>query len=149
LRWAPDTDTLTADTLDGQRVVVLARRCFPLTDPERFIALVDARGRELCCLDSASVLPAESRQALERSLAASELLPRVERIEAVLEAATQSTWQVVTDRGARDFIVEQEDHIRRLADGRHLITDSHGMRYLIPVPEELDAKSRRILSAFS
>jgi hypothetical protein len=128
---------------------VVARRCFPLTDPERFIGLVDARGRELCCLDSNSVLSLDSRHALERALLASELLPRVERIEAALEAATQSTWRVVTDRGAREFIVEQEDHIRRLADGRHLVTDSHGMRYLIPKPEELDAKSRRILSAFS
>jgi len=149
LEWSPDSDTLTAELLDGQRVAVLARRCFPLTEPERFIGLVDPRGRELCCLESASALPATSRQALERSLAASELLPRVERIEAVLEAATQSTWSVVTDRGARDFVVEQEDHIRRLADGRHLITDSHGMRYLIPKPEALDAKSRKILSAFS
>ena len=149
LQWSPDTDTLSADLSDGQRLVVAARRCFPLTDPARFIALVDPRGRELCCLDSASLLPADSRQALEQSLAANELLPRVEHIEAVLEAATQSTWSVVTDRGARDFIVEQEDHIRRLGDGRHLITDSHGMRYLIPKPDELDAKSRRILSAFS
>jgi hypothetical protein len=45
--------------------------------------------------------------------------------------------------------VEQEDHIRRLADGRHLITDSFGMRYLVPRIEELDAKSRRLLAAFS
>jgi ATP-binding cassette subfamily B protein len=149
LHWASDTDTLSAETTDGQRVTVLARRCFPLTDPERFIGLVDPRGRELCCLEVPTALPAESRQALQSALAATELLPRVERIEAVLEAATQSNWRVVTDRGARNFVVEQEDHIRRLTDGRHLITDSHGMRYLIPRPEELDAKSRRLLSAFS
>jgi ABC-type multidrug transport system ATPase subunit len=149
LRWAPDTDTLSVDMLDGERLVVLARRCFPLSDPDRFICLVGPRGRELCCIESPSALGIESRQALESALAASELLPRVERIETVLEAATQSTWTVVTDRGARAFIVEQEDHIRRLADGRHLITDSHGMRYLIPKPEELDAKSRKLLSAFS
>ena len=149
LSWAHDTGALTAEMHDGQSIVVLARRCFPLTEPERYIGLVDPRGRELCCLESAAVLPLESRQALERALAASELLPRVQRIEAVVEAATRSTWRVVTDRGERGFVVEQEDHIRRLADGRHLITDSHGMRYLIPKPEELDAKSRRLLSAFS
>jgi len=148
LHWAADTDTLTASTLDGGAVAVVARRCFPLTEPERFICLVDPRGHELCCVEDSSALPAASQQALLSALAASELLPRVERIEAILAAATQSTWQVVTDRGARDFIVEQEDHIRRLADGRHLITDSHGMRYMIPRPEALDAKSRKLLSAF-
>jgi hypothetical protein len=65
------------------------------------------------------------------------------------EEATQSTWQVVTDRGPRGFVVEQEDHIRRLADGRYLITDQHGMRYLVPRAEELDAKSRKLLSPFA
>jgi hypothetical protein len=65
------------------------------------------------------------------------------------EQATQSTWRVQTDRGARDFVVEQEDQIRRLADGRHLITDRDGMRYLLPPLEELDAHSRRMFSPFS
>ena len=32
---------------------------------------------------------------------------------------------------------------------RHLITDAHGMRYLVPRSEELDAKSRKLLSAFA
>jgi hypothetical protein len=94
-------------------------------------------------------LPAESRAALHSAFAASELLPRVQQIEAILAEATQSTWQVVTDRGPRRFIVEQEDHIRRLGDGRHLITDAHGMRYLVPRSEELDAKSRRIFAQFA
>ena len=149
LHWSAETDTLTLDTLDGGSVVALARRCFPLTDPEHFIGLVDVRGHELCCLDSSAGLPKPSAAALEQALAASELLPRVERIEAVREDATQSAWQVVTDRGVRSFIVEQEDHIRRLVDGRHLITDAHGMRYLIPRLEELDAKSRKLMSAFA
>jgi ATP-binding cassette subfamily B protein len=148
LSWSAETDTLSAQTAQGT-VVVVARRCFPLTDPRRFISLVDLRGHELCCIEAPDALSAESRAALTRALEASELLPRVERIEAVREEATQSTWQVVTDRGARAFVVEQEDHIRRLADGRHLITDQHGMRYLVPRPEELDPKSRRLLSSFS
>jgi ATP-binding cassette subfamily B protein len=148
LRWSADTDTLSAETAHGT-VAVSARRSFPLTDPERFVCLVDPRGHELCCIEAPAALSAESRSALEQALAASELLPRVERIEAVRAEATQSTWQVVTDRGERAFVVEQEDHIRRLADGRHLITDQHGMRYLVPRPEELDLKSRRLLSSFS
>ncbi len=149
LRWSADTDTLTARTLDGGSVVAVARRCFPLTEPKRFVCLVDARGHELCCLEDCSSLPAVSLQALESALAANELLPCVEEIEEIVVAATQSTWHVLTDRGARSFIVEQEDHIRRLTDGRHLITDSHGMRYLVPPPEALDHKSRKLLAAFA
>jgi hypothetical protein len=46
-------------------------------------------------------------------------------------------------------VVDQEDHIRRLPDGRFLITDADGMRYLIPRAEELDAQSRKLLSPFA
>jgi ATP-binding cassette, subfamily B, bacterial len=149
LRWSAETDTLTVTTLEGSSLTVTARRCFPLTDPDRFLCLMDPRGHELCCLESSSLLSAESRKALESALAASELLPGVRQIERILAEATQSTWQVITDRGARSFIVEQEDHIRRLNDGRHLITDAHGMRYLVPRPEELDAKSRKLFAQFA
>jgi len=39
--------------------------------------------------------------------------------------------------------------VRPLADGRHLISDSHGMRYLIPVPGTLDLLSRKLLSRYA
>ncbi|HVY28755.1 MAG TPA: DUF1854 domain-containing protein [Polyangiaceae bacterium] len=149
LSWVAETDALRLTTSDGEALTVAARRCFPLSNPQRFVSLVDVRGHELCCLEDPAALPAASRQALERALAATELLPRVRSIESMREEATRSTWQVVTDRGARDFVVEQEDHIRRLADGRYLITDQHGMRYLVPRVEELDAKSRKLLSPFA
>jgi ATP-binding cassette, subfamily B, bacterial len=149
LVFSAERSALSLTLLDGQALEVAALRCFPLSAPESFICLVDAQGRELTCLESSAVLSPSSREALTQALAASELLPRVERIQAVREDATQSVWQVVTDRGVRAFVVEQEDHIRRLADGRHLITDSFGMRYLVPRLEQLDAKSRRLLSPFS
>ena len=47
------------------------------------------------------------------------------------------------------FTVDQEDHVRPLEDGRHLISDSHGMRYLVPVPSALDVASRKLLARFS
>lgn len=143
------SEVLSVRTSDGSIQRASVRRCFPLTGPERFIALVDARGHELCCIEDPASLTESSQKALESALFVSELLPRVERIEAVRQQATESSWQVVTDRGVRSFVVEQEDHIRRLADGRHLITDAHGMRYLVPQLEALDAKSRRLLLPFA
>jgi hypothetical protein len=83
------------------------------------------------------------------ALAQSELLPVVTRIERIDHEATWSEWHVVTDRGPRTFVVEQEDHIRRLDDGRHVITDSFGMRFLVPLPEQLDPGSRRCLGRYA
>ena len=78
-----------------------------------------------------------------------DFLPVVLRIVSVTQEATSSLWQVDTDRGTTEFVVDQEDHVRPLEDGRHLISDSHGMRYLVPVPSALDAPSRKILARFS
>jgi ATP-binding cassette subfamily B protein len=137
------------DKSNGQRVMVRPRRCFPLTNPERFVCLVDERGSERACIETASELDEASQRVLLAVLKHSEFLPRIERIEHVTVEATRSEWRVATDRGQRRFVVEQEDHIRRLDDGRHLITDSHGMRYLVPAPAELDPDSRRWLGRFS
>jgi ATP-binding cassette, subfamily B, bacterial len=146
LSWSAPTQTLRSESTGH---VVTARRCFPLSDPGRFIALVDQRGRELLCVADPAELSSESRVALEAALADSELLPHVLRIESASSEATLSRWRVETDRGRRDFVVDQEDHIRRLADGRHLITDQHGMRYVVPVLEDLDPRSRRLMSHFA
>jgi len=133
----------------GQRVRVLPRRCFPLTGPAAFICLVDERHHDRACIESLDALATSSRQALLSALVQSEFLPRITRIVRVRHEATWSEWHVETDRGSRTFIVEQEDHIRRMEDGRHVITDSFGMRFLVPAPENLDAHSRRWLGRYS
>jgi hypothetical protein len=111
--------------------------------------LVDERGHDRACIENLATLAEASRQALLAVLANSEFLPQVTRIERVVHEATWSEWHVLTDRGARTFVVDQEDHIRRLEDGRHVITDSCGMRFLVPVPEKLDGPSRRWLGRYS
>lgn len=148
LEWSNATDTLTLRHA-GASHVVQARRCFPLSDPDRYVSLVDAGGHELLCLTSLRELNASARQAVEQALGATELLPQLLKIDGVQQEATQSTWQVQTDRGAREFVVDQEDHVRRLSDGRYLITDAHGMRYLVPPAEQLDPRSRRLFASFS
>ena len=137
------------DRKRGGREVVVPRRCFPLTNPDGFVSLVDGRGRDRACIENLAGLAAESRQVLLAALPQSEFLPQVTRILRVVNEGTWSEWQVETDRGPRTFIVEQEDNIRRLDDGRHVITDSFGMRFLVPAPEHLDVHSGRCLARYS
>ena len=137
------------DLSSGEPILVVPRRCFPLTNPNGFVCLVDRQGHDRALVADVGMLAETSRQALLASLAQSEFLPQVTRIERIVHEATWSEWHVVTDRGSRSFIVEQEDHIRRLEDGRHVITDSFGMRFLVPAPEQLDSNSRRWLAQYS
>jgi ABC-type glutathione transport system ATPase component len=144
-----DGNLWARERLGGEIVRVVPRRCFPLTHPEGFVCLVDEHGQDRACIEDAGALAAELRPALLAALEQSEFLPRVTRIERVVHEATWSEWHVETDRGPRSFIVGQEDDIRRLDDGRHVITDSFGMRFLVPAPEQLDAPSRRWLGRYS
>jgi len=137
------------DRAGGGRDHVVPRRCFPLTQPAGFVCLVDDQGRDRGCIEDLATLAEDSRRALGAALGENEFLPRVTRIERVRHEATWSEWHVETDRGPRVFIVEQEDNIRRLDDGRHVITDSHGMRFLVPTPDKLDGPSRRWLGRYS
>jgi hypothetical protein len=137
------------DHAGSTRERVVPRRCFPLTYPHGFVCLVDAYGRDRVCIADLNALGEASRHALVSALGENEFLPKVTRIVRVVHEATWSEWHVETDRGARVFVVDQEDNIRRLDDGRHVMTDAHGMRYLVPEPEKLDSASRRWLGRYS
>ncbi|HEX7452481.1 MAG TPA: DUF1854 domain-containing protein, partial [Polyangiaceae bacterium] len=133
----------------GEKTAVSARRAFPLTNPDAHVSLVDQSNQERACFSSLAALPPALRELLERALAKSDFLPEVRHIRTITQEGTSSRWQVETDRGLTEFVVDQEDHVRPLDDGRHLISDAHGMRYLVPEPSALDAASRKLLSRFS
>ena len=140
---------LWAEEPGSERLAVSARRAFPLTAPDAYVSLVDDHHYERACFTTLSVLNPAQRETVQRALAKGDFLPEIRQILVITQEATQSRWHVETDRGPTDFIVDQEDHVRPLADGRHLISDSHGMRYLVPVPSALDAASRKLLSRFA
>jgi ATP-binding cassette subfamily B protein len=130
-------------------IAVFARRAFPLSAPDSYVSLVDEQHFERACFVTQGDLNERARQVLQRALERAEFLPQIRQIQTIVQEATLSRWQVDTDRGPRQFIVDQEDHVRPLEDGRHLISDSHGMRYLVPVPSALDPTSRKLLGRFS
>ena len=75
-------------------------------------------------------------------------MPEIKRILHVSSFATPSTWQVETDRGETAFTLKGEDDIRRLAAPALLISDSHGIQFLIRDRSALDSHSRKILDRF-
>ena len=133
----------------GERVAVAARRAFPLTNPDVFVSLTDENQHERACFAALSALPQDQRELLQRALVRAEFLPKIQRILALGAEGTSTRWRVETDHGPTEFIVDQEDHVRPLDDGRHLVSDHHGMRYLVPSAGELDATSRKLLARVS
>jgi hypothetical protein len=135
---------------DGRRFVgVETARAFPISGPNGFIAICDAEGHELSCVEDPSSLRPEVRRVLEEELSRREFVPVVQRIQRVLADHDPSEWRIVTDRGPTTFLMEDSDNdVRRLGVNRILLVDTHGIRYLIPDTRRLDAASRRILERY-
>lgn len=127
---------------------IIPVRAFPITSPDRGIALVDQGGHELAWIDQLEDLADELRRLVEVDLANREFIPEIKRIHDVSSFATPSVWSVETDRGRTSFILKGEESIRRLSPPALLISDRHGIHFLIRDRFALDRSSRRILDRF-
>jgi hypothetical protein len=75
-------------------------------------------------------------------------MPVLTGIEDVSTFATPSTWTVKTNRGSTKFILRGEEDIRRVNKTMYLVSDTHGVQYLIQDIQALDKHSRRLLDRF-
>ena len=123
-------------------------RAFPISHPEESIALVDAEGHELVWLNSLAETSSENQQIIIEELSSREFMPILTRIDSVSTFATPSTWEVQTSRGQTSFVLRGEDDIRRINKTMFLISDSHGVQYLIKDIQNLDKHTRRLLDRF-
>ena len=123
-------------------------RAFPLSDPERWVAICDATGVELAFIDDLKQLSPAVRDVLDEALARRDFVPVVERIVRVSLDAEPSQWEVITDRGVTRFLLTSDDGLRRLGPFEAMLIDTHGTRYMIPDLRRLDSGSRRILERF-
>jgi len=134
---------------DGRCIVPITPvRAFPITASGEGIALLDAQGGELAWIERLDDLADDPRHLIAEELASREFVPEIRRIRRVSAHTTPSVWQVETDRGPAQFTLRAEEDIRRLSTDTLLITDSHGVQYLIRKVTALDKASRRFLDHF-
>ena len=123
-------------------------RPFPLSSPENWLSIYGTDGREILLIRNPESLSADIRALLEEELACREFVPVITKIYEVNADVDPSEWEVETDRGPARFLVENEDDIRRMGDHQAILTDNHGVRYLVPDMRKMDHASRRILARF-
>ena len=137
---------------DGEIVERLTPvRAFPFSDPENGFSLVDSETHEVVWLDSINDLKPEDRVLVDEALATREFMPVITRIDSVSSFNTPSTWQVETAQGKTQLVLKGEEHIRRIngmGGNNLLISDNHGIQFLIKDVSQLDKHSRRLLDRF-
>jgi len=134
---------------DGQvHEGVVPVRAFPNTHAEFGMAIMSNYGKEVAWIDHPAQLPQDVRGLIFEELASRELVPEIQRIVSVSTFSTPSVWDVMIDRGTTSFTLKGEEDIRRLGPNTMMITDSHGLHFLLRDILTLDKHSRRLLDRF-
>jgi hypothetical protein len=127
---------------------VVPVRAFPISAPQGGIGLMSTDGHEVVWIPRLEDVPAAQRRMIEEELASREFMPEIHRIVSVSTYATPSVWTVQTDRGETSLVLRGEEDIRRLAGNTLMVSDSHGIHYLVRDLMALDKPSRKILDRF-
>jgi hypothetical protein len=133
--------------LDGRAYAgVAVRRAFPLSDPARFIGFSDQHGNELGMLADMDSLDEASRRVVRDALEQRYAIPAILRIHQVREEnGGQVCWQVDTERGTRDLVIDHpRESILEIAVDRLRVVDRDGNQFVL-CPSRLDRRSRRRL----
>ena len=121
-------------------------RISPLTHPDQYIAILDEDGEELHVIDDVRELDRESQETVGTALRQRYMTAIITRIVSVRHELGISYFEVETDRGSREFVVQNLlEGARWLSDQRLLIFDVDGNRFEIPELDALDKKSHRLL----
>jgi len=146
LEWRSD-GSLWALRGDEERAVAV-RRCFPWSEPARYLSLRDSEEEEFAVVRDPADLDARSRAALEMALAVAGFVFDVTRLLEIDEEVEIRHWRVETRQGPRTFQTRLDDWPRTLPHGGLLIRDLAGDLYHLGAPAQLDRQSRDLLWAF-
>jgi hypothetical protein len=127
---------------------VLAVRSFPVAAPDEGVAVVDVDGKELLWISHLSELSSSVRSNIQKAMTQREFMPQILKLYGVSSLVTPSTWDIETDRGRTSLLLKGEEDIRRLSGTVLLVTDGHGVQFLIRDLAQMDRFSRKLLDRF-
>lgn len=124
---------------------VVPVRNFPITQPDRYISLLDADKNEIGLIEDIKQLNKPDRKTLREELRKCYFTPKITKIHSIEGQYGVSQWEVETDCGPVTFDLRSRSDIVSLDGGRLLIKDADGNRYEIPNYRKLDPKSIALL----
>lgn len=130
---------------------IQVHRCFPFSAPDEWISIRknNENDGELGLIESLSAFDAETRKLLDEQLELRYFMPVITKIHRVKEEYGYSYWDVETDRGDLDFVMQtRSSSIMRLSAVRIIIIDIDGNRYEIPDLTALPTTERRRIEMY-
>lgn len=121
-------------------------RLFALSEPERWISVLEKEGKEIGVLLALRELSPESLRAAREELHQRYLVPQILQVLACRDRFDMVEWTVQTDRGQVTFLTRNlREKVQRPLSRHLILTDVEDTRYDIPDVEALNTGSRRWL----
>jgi hypothetical protein len=134
---------------DGTETAVKVRRPFPWSAPDRFISLADEKDVETALVSDLGALDPESRAILEEDLREIGFMFEVLGVESIESVFEIRNWRIRTEQGVCLFQTKEDQWPLPLKRGGYLIQSLDNNLFHIPDPKTMDAKSRKLLWAYT
>lgn len=120
----------------------------PLTLPDRYLSLLNAKGEEIVMIDSLDQIDNASREAIDRELRLRYLTCNVTEVLKANFEYGATYWLVQTDRGQREFVTQHlQENAIWFSDTHLLLLDVDGNRFEITDTNGLSAHGRKLISS--
>lgn len=145
-----DLTLVNMELTDGRKFENLEpRRLFPLSVKDKYITLLDRKGNEAAIIRDLGTLPAKERRIIKTCLEEYYLIPKITKINKVLDKYGLLTIDTETDRGHAVIEIRGAfQSIKEIYSGRVLIRDTNDNRYEIPDLSALDKHSISLIGSY-
>lgn len=121
-------------------------RCFPATEPDRWVSIRSESGEELGIVRSLDDLDTESRATVEPILTEKYHVPAIEQIQSIEGSLSGKMIRVATDDGVETLDVNTESDVNFRDYPRIVITDRTKRRkFVIENADTMDKHSRDLI----
>lgn len=145
--WPKDRLRLTVGR-DRSYMTVKPAWASPLTYPDSFLALLDAKGEEIVFVPDPNSLDQESLSAVREELSRRYLTATIEAVADAKSEFGVTYWHVITDRGPRDFVTQSlQENAQWLSPTHLLLMDVDGNRFELKDVTAMDTRSMSFLTS--
>lgn len=135
-------------TIEGDRSYLKVRVvcAAPLSQPDRYVCLLDEKNEVICTVEDPIVMDAASQDIIKEEIEQRYMTAIIKQVDSLKSEFGVSYWEVQTDRGNREFVVRNvSENAQWITDRRLLLLDVDGNRFEISNLEALDKKSRGLI----
>jgi hypothetical protein len=143
-----DTLRLTVNTEGEERSYPSVKifQSAPLSKPREYLAFLDGKSEEVALVRRLEDLPADSQKIAKRELDKRYLTARITQVPHIKQEFGVTYWNVETDRGKREFVMQSlSESCIWLSDTHLLLIDVDGNRFEIADRNALDLLSQKQL----